>query len=56
LVIILISWGIQMLPEKISQHSLNVWIARGFILLVIIMSLILIKTAWDRRKNGRTYT
>ncbi|EDP73431.1 Na(+):neurotransmitter symporter (Snf family) protein [Hydrogenivirga sp. 128-5-R1-1] len=54
LIVILISWSIQMLPSKLSQHSLNIWIARGFILFMIVLSVFLINLAWKRRKYGRT--
>lgn len=58
LLIILISWGMQSLPEKIKENHLNIWIARIFIILLIIFSAILVKKIWEKRglKVGRTYT
>lgn len=49
LIVILISWGIDYLPKKISENTLNIWIARGFIVFTIIISILLVKYLWNKR-------
>ena len=51
LIIILISWTIDTLPTKLTENSLNVWIARGFIIFILILGILLVKIAWDKKKK-----
>ncbi len=53
LVVILGWWIFTDLPSKLIPQNINGWIARGFILLTILIGVYLIKTAWEKR-NGRT--
>ena len=49
LLIILVSWSFQMLPSKLSSNSLNIWVARIFIIGLIAVSIVLVKIAWSKR-------
>ncbi|HIE58488.1 MAG TPA: sodium:calcium symporter, partial [Hydrogenothermaceae bacterium] len=51
LLIILVSWSIQQLPAKLAENNINVWIARGFIIGLIIISIIFVKYAWSKRSK-----
>jgi SNF family Na+-dependent transporter len=53
LLIILVSWSVESLPSTLSKTDAGVWIARIFLLLMIVLGFVLIKKAWERR-NGRT--
>ncbi|NPA12525.1 MAG: sodium:calcium symporter [Aquificae bacterium] len=55
LIVILLSWGVQKLPERLSSSDIGVWIARLFLILLIVIGVILIKKAWERR-DGRAST
>ncbi len=54
ILIILITWAVQMLPHKLLENSINVWIARLFIIFVMLSGIFLIKKAWSNRNYGRT--
>lgn len=51
LLIILVSWSIQQLPAKLAENNINVWVARGFIIGLIIISIIFVKYAWSKRSK-----
>ncbi|WP_029519773.1 sodium-dependent transporter [Persephonella sp. IF05-L8] len=55
LLVILGFWAVEKLPEKLTQSSTGIWIARGFILAVLILGIVLIKIAWSKR-NERAST
>lgn len=52
LLIILGFWAVEKLPEKLTQSNTGIWIARGFILFVLVFGITLIKIAWSK-KNER---
>jgi hypothetical protein len=58
LIIILLSWSIQQLPAKLTENDINVWIARLFIIALVIVSVLLVKYTWSKRgnKNDRAFT
>lgn len=51
LFVILISWVIEALPSAIAKSGLSIWIARGFILFIIVLGIILVKIAWNKRSK-----
>ncbi len=51
LIIILAAWSVEMLPAKLTQNSINVWIARGLILITGLVAIILVKKAWEKRRT-----
>jgi len=53
ILIILTTWVINDLPGKLEQSSLNVWIARGFLIFTIILGIILVKKAWEKREQRK---
>ncbi|MBK3331453.1 sodium:calcium symporter [Persephonella atlantica] len=55
LIIILISWSIEMLPSQLTKTDPGAWIGRIFIVILTIIGFLLIKAAWGNR-NGRTHT
>ena len=58
LLIILGSWVFEFLPQALSKKGIPIWVGRGFIVFVIVLGVILVKIAWDkkRRENGRYNT
>jgi len=55
LLFILIWWGIDMLPQKIHAENINQWLARGFIVLVFLIGVVLVKLNQnnsERNKQG----
>ncbi len=53
LFVILGWWVFTELPSKLIPENINGWIARGFILVTILIGIYLIKIAWEK-KDGRT--
>ena len=53
LLIILVAWSIEKLPEQLTKTDPGVWIARLFIIFVVFGGIFLVKKAW-RKKNERT--
>ena len=53
LTVILLWWLFTELPSKLIPQNINGWIARGFILITVLLGIYLVKKAWEY-KNGRT--
>ncbi|NPA17481.1 sodium-dependent transporter [Persephonella sp.] len=53
LIIILLSWSIEMLPQQLQKTDAGTWAGRLFILALTVIGILLIKLAWEKR-NGRT--
>ena len=50
LIFILIWWSITELPNKLVPQNINGWIARGFIVFVFLLGVVLVNIAWRRKK------
>ena len=51
LIFLLAWWSITELPSKLIPDNINSWLARGFILLVVVIGIILVNYAYNKRRN-----
>ncbi|NPA52646.1 MAG: sodium:calcium symporter [Aquificae bacterium] len=49
LLVILVSWVVESLPSALAKTGISIWVARGFIIFVIVLGVVLVKIAWSRR-------
>ncbi len=52
LIIILFAWGYQDLPKILGKSGAGVWAARGFLAILFIAHILIVKAAWTRRKKN----
>lgn len=49
LIVILVSWGYNQLPQVLAKGDAGVWIARAFLIGLLIIHIIAVKWAWGRK-------